>query len=72
MKPTVKNQLDKLNPFERSLVEKYTEPTRMVEYLNEHCCTVGMALCYLFNWKEASTNRKLGELFWLSVANKYK
>lgn len=64
--------LNKLNQFEYSLVIKYTEPQRLEEYKNEVCYTVGMTLCYLFNWGEGAITKRLGMSFWLYVANKYK
>lgn len=47
---TVAWQLAQLTQDERNAVVANSETSRLVEYANKPCYTVGMALCYLFDW----------------------
>lgn len=68
MKPQVHDQLAKLSEEHLEKVMQNTDPVRLKEYYYVSCYTVGLALCYLFNFKGSNE----GEQYWNEVLHQYK
>lgn len=62
-RPTIQDQFERFNEFERKLILKYSGE-RFEEYKNLPCRTKGMALCYLINFRESAEYPMLGKYFW--------
>jgi hypothetical protein len=64
----IHTQLLKLSSEELYKVISNTDPKRLSEYMLVECYTVGLALCYLFSFRDTAE----GIEYWESVCNKYK